>query len=84
MKDKTYQIAIAEIGERLTELRRKKGYTSYETFAFDHGLPRVHYWRIEKGKANITFKSLMRILAIHNLTFEEFFCYKVDDARKAA
>lgn len=72
---------IALIGEKLAELRRKKGYTSYETFAFDHDLPRVHYWRIEKGKVNVTFKSLIRILAIHNLTVEDFFCEICDDAR---
>jgi transcriptional regulator with XRE-family HTH domain len=74
VNEKDYNSVIALIGEKLVELRRKKGYTSYESFAFDHDLPRVHYWRIEKGKVNVTFKSLARILAIHDLTIEEFFC----------
>ena len=64
---------LKRIGLKLAELRRQKGYTSHEDFAFDHDLPRVQYWRIEKGKTNITMKSLMRLLAIHKVTAEEFF-----------
>jgi transcriptional regulator with XRE-family HTH domain len=73
VNEKTYNSVLTMIGEKLVELRRKKGYTSYESFAFDHDLPRVHYWRIEKGKVNVTLKSLSRILDIHNLALEEFF-----------
>ena len=79
VEEKFYSKTIAEIGSKLLELRKKKGYTSSETFALDHDLPRVQYWRIEKGKANVTFKSLMRILAIHNLTLEEFFCMVTEE-----
>ncbi len=65
---------LVRIGSRLTDLRKKKGYTSHEDFAYDFDLPRVQYWRIEKGKANITLKSLCKLLVIHNLSIEEFFC----------
>ncbi|RAV99686.1 XRE family transcriptional regulator [Pseudochryseolinea flava] len=58
---------------KFTELRKKKGYTSYESFAFDHELPRMQYWRIENGKTNITLKTLCKLLVVHNLTPEEFF-----------
>mgnify|MGYP006295350281 FL=1 len=64
---------LVKIGSRLRELRKSKGYSSYETFAFDYNLPRMHYWRIEKGKANVTIKTLERILEIHELSFNEFF-----------
>ena len=64
---------LAVIGENLRELRISKGYKVREQFAADFDLPRVQYWRIEKGMANITFKSLAKILAIHGLTIEEFF-----------
>jgi transcriptional regulator with XRE-family HTH domain len=74
VNDTTYTSVLTAIGEKLAELRKQKGYTSYERFAFDHDLPRVHYWRIEKGKVNVTLKSLTRILAIHNVSVEEFFC----------
>jgi hypothetical protein len=57
----------------IVELRKQKGYTSHEAFAWDFDLPRGQYWQIERGKANITMKSLHKILLIHNLTLEEFF-----------
>lgn len=61
------------VGLKLMELRKKKGYTSHEDFAFDHDIPRVQYWRIEKGKTNLTLKSLVRLLSIHKMTVEDFF-----------
>ena len=64
---------LGRIGAKLTFLRKKKGYSSHEDFAYDFDLPRVQYWRIEKGKANITIKSLCRLLSIHDLSVEEFF-----------
>lgn len=63
---------IKAIAARLKELRRLKGYTSYETFAFDHDLPRMQYWRMEKG-VNFTMESLLKILDAHGIGLEEFF-----------
>lgn len=57
----------------MAELRRQKGYSSHETFAYDYEMSRVQYWRIEKGKTNLTLKSLMRLLEIHNVNLKEFF-----------
>jgi Helix-turn-helix. len=64
---------LIKIGERLRMLRKRKGYTSYESFAFDHDIPRMQYWRLEKGKTNITVKSLEKILKIHEVSFKDFF-----------
>lgn len=64
---------LKRIGLKLTELRKQKGYTSHEDFAHDHEIPRVQYWRLEKGQTNVTMKSLIKLLAIHKLTVEEFF-----------
>lgn len=63
---------IILIANKLKELRIKKGYTSHETFAFENNLNRVQYWRIEKG-SNITLKTLIAILDIHNITLSDFF-----------
>jgi hypothetical protein len=74
MKDDSSMTRILEvIGKKLIELRIKRGYTSHVTFAEDFDLPRVQYWRMEKGKANFTLKSLRRVLAIHGLSFEQLF-----------
>lgn len=64
---------LKRVGRKLKELRKKKGYTSHEDFAFDHDIPRVQYWRLEKGQTNLTMKSLVKLLAIHKLSVEEFF-----------
>lgn len=63
---------LIKIGEKLAELRRQKGYTSHETFAYDYEMSRVQYWRIEKGKTNLTLKSLMKLLEIHGINLKEF------------
>jgi transcriptional regulator with XRE-family HTH domain len=60
------------IGKRITALRKKAGYTSQETFAYDADIPRALYGRYEKG-ANLTIYSLHRILKHHKITFKEFF-----------
>lgn len=70
------------IGLKLTELRKKSGYSSHEDFAFDHDIPRVQYWRIEKGKTNLTLKSLVKLLSIHKLTVEEFFSTLLSDSKR--
>jgi transcriptional regulator with XRE-family HTH domain len=72
-EDEILSDLLEKVGKKLEELRKKKGYTSHETFAYDNDIPRVQYWRIEKGRANLTLKSLVKILAIHKLTVEEFF-----------
>jgi transcriptional regulator with XRE-family HTH domain len=64
---------LKKIGARLMQLRLKNGHKSYESFALENDLSRMQYWRIEKGKTNLTIKSLVRILNIHNITIEEFF-----------
>jgi len=63
---------IVLIAKKIKELRIAKGYTSYENFAWDNELPRVQYWRMEKG-TNFTIKTLLKILKVHNLSLKEFF-----------
>ena len=60
------------MGKRITELRKKAGYTSQETFAYDADIPRALYGRYEKG-VNLTLFSLYRIIKYHEITFEDFF-----------
>jgi transcriptional regulator with XRE-family HTH domain len=71
--DPALAIQVKKIGDKLIELRKAKGFASSEDFANHYNLPRVQYWRLEKGVANWTFKTLLKILAIHGLTLEGFF-----------
>lgn len=63
---------IKKIASKLKKMRIEKGYTSYENFAWDNDLPRVQYWRMEKGN-NFTINTLFKILDIHKISLEEFF-----------
>lgn len=63
---------VVKIANKLKTLRIQKGYTSHEAFAWDNGLNRVQYWRIEKG-VNITIKTLLAILDIHKIDLQDFF-----------
>lgn len=70
--DLKIDLKIKEISQKLKEIRLSKGYSSYETFAFENDLNRVQYWRIESGQ-NITLKTLIKVLNIHNISLEDFF-----------
>lgn len=66
---------MEQIGLTLAQLRLAKGYDSIKDFTREFGLPMIQYWRIEKGKANVTLKSLYKLLAIHSLSLQQFFCH---------
>lgn len=82
VKEDALKITLERIGTKLTDLRKEKGYSSHEDFAYDYEIPRVQYWRIEKGKTNLTIKSLCRLLTIHKLTVDEFFCILYKEGKK--
>ena len=69
---------IRRIGEKIKELRVKAGYNSYETFAHDHNLDRKQYWRMENG-ANLTMRSLLKVLKLHRKTPKDFFSKGFDN-----
>ena len=71
--EKVFSEFLLEVGNKLTELREQKGYLTIKEFVTRYDLPEIQYWRIEKGKANITVKSLVKILLIHKLTPRDFF-----------
>jgi len=63
---------IRKMAEKLRELRIGKGYSNHETFAWDNEINRVQYWKVEKG-SNITIKTLLRLLDIHDISLSKFF-----------
>jgi hypothetical protein len=73
MEEKKFKALLGRIGCGLSILRSRNGYKTMKDFATDKKLPFIQYWRIEKGKANITFKTLLTLLSIHQITFDEFF-----------
>jgi hypothetical protein len=71
-EDILLQQIIGRIAYVFKSLRIKSGSSSYEHFAFKHDFPRAQYWRVEDGKSNLTLRTIARLLAIHNLSINEF------------
>lgn len=63
---------LAEIGNRVRALRKANTNLSAEDFANEKGFDRVQYSRIENG-ANITMKTLLKVVDAHNMRLKEFF-----------
>ena len=72
MQEQEIQASLEKLGKRLKELRISKGYTNYENFAFEHGIPRAQYGRYEKG-SDLKFSSLLKVLAALGSSPVEFF-----------
>jgi len=71
-KDKYNEKQLANLGNKLRELRIEKGFTNYEQFAFEHNLPRAQYGRYEQGQ-DLRFSSLLKVLKAFDISLEEFF-----------
>ena len=69
-KEKSKEVLL--LAERVKNLRKKAGYTSYEIFAYDNNITRSQWGRYEKGE-DIRFTSLVRICKIFKISLEEFF-----------
>jgi transcriptional regulator with XRE-family HTH domain len=63
---------LQKIGERMRELRKEKGYSNYETFAYENNIPRAQYGRYEQG-SDLKLSSLLKVLDGLDMTLEEFF-----------
>jgi transcriptional regulator with XRE-family HTH domain len=63
---------LSQIGNRVRALRKANTNFSAEDFANEKGFDRVQYSRIENG-ANITMKTLLKVVDAHNMTLKEFF-----------
>ena len=71
-KDEFTLKQLQKLGNRFKQLRKEKGYTNYEIFAYDNEIPRAQYGRYEKGE-DLRFSSLLKVLKALDITLEEFF-----------
>lgn len=67
------EIEQKKIGLRFRQIRKGLGYSSHEIFAYDYGLDRAQYGKIEAGTANMTLKVFIKHLNAVGYTFSEFF-----------
>lgn len=71
-KDDYTKAQLENLGNRLKEVRKEKGYANYEQFAFDNELPRAQYGRYEKGQ-DLRFSSLVKVLNAMDISLTDFF-----------
>jgi|SRR5689334_20514642 len=71
-KDSDREI-LPPLGEHIRKWRIKKGYGSYETFAIKYNLGISWYGDIERGKIDIQFTTLERIINGLGVSYKEFF-----------
>lgn len=71
-KRKEPEAELKKLGDRIRNLRISKGYTSYETFAYEHGIPRTQFGRYEKGE-DLRYSSLLRVVNAFGMDIAEFF-----------
>ena len=70
--DEHINAQLQNLGNRLKELRKEKGYNNYEQFAFDNEIPRAQYGRYEKGQ-DLRFSSLLKVLEAMDISLKDFF-----------
>lgn len=75
--DKKKQEDVTVLATRLRSIRKSLGYTNYENFAFEHGIPRAQYGRYENGQ-DIRYTTLMKIIRAFGMTPQEFFAEGFD------
>lgn len=71
-KSESKEKNLKQLGERIKSLRLQKGYSNYENFAYDHGIPRAQYGRYEQGQ-DLRYSSLLKLVNAFDMTLEEFF-----------
>ena len=69
---------LMKLGQRIKQLRKEKGYTSYEKFAIQNDISRMQYWRYEKGGEDMRISSLFKIVDALGMTLDEFFAEGFD------
>lgn len=75
-KDFSKEEVLKKLGERIKSLRIKKGYSSYEYFAYEHNISRAQFGRYERGE-DLRFSTLIKIIKAFDMTLEEFFFRRI-------
>ena len=67
---------LKKIGERLRKIRKEKGYSSPDKFAYEHGINRSQYGKYEAGSEDLRISSLIKVLSKLEISLEDFFKVK--------
>lgn len=71
-KPKEIQQELKNLGKRIRSLRKMKGYTNADIFAYENNIDRSQYGKYERG-LDMTFSSILRITKALDISLKEFF-----------
>jgi len=60
-KDISREEVLHQLARRIRSIRKAKGYTNYDYFAYEHNISRSQYDRYERGE-DIRFYSLVKLV----------------------
>jgi transcriptional regulator with XRE-family HTH domain len=63
---------LKKFAERLKYLRKKKGYSNMDIFAYEHGFGRAQYGRYENGQ-DLRYSTIVRLASCFGMTIHDFF-----------
>jgi hypothetical protein len=63
---------LEQVGNRIRKLRQEAGYKSHENFAFEHGIDRTQWSKMERG-VDMKISTLHKALAALDISPAEFF-----------
>ena len=63
---------LSNLGARIKAMRKARGYSNYEQFAYKHEINRSQYGRYENGE-DLRFSSLLKVLKALDISLAEFF-----------
>jgi transcriptional regulator with XRE-family HTH domain len=63
---------LRKLANRLKSLRKKKGYTNMDIFAYEHGFGRAQYGRYENGQ-DLRYTTIVRLATCFDMSIKEFF-----------
>jgi transcriptional regulator with XRE-family HTH domain len=63
---------LRKLANRLKTLRKKKGYTNMDIFAYEHGFGRAQYGRYENGQ-DLRYTTIVRLANCFEMSIKEFF-----------
>jgi transcriptional regulator with XRE-family HTH domain len=63
---------MQKMAARIKALRKKKGYSNMDIFAYEHGFGRAQYGRYEKGQ-DLRFSTIVRLANCFEVDLKEFF-----------
>ncbi|TCC95007.1 helix-turn-helix domain-containing protein [Pedobacter hiemivivus] len=72
---------IKKIGLRLRQLRKEKGFSNSDEFAYEYQLNRSQYGKYEAGSEDLRLSSLVKILEKLEIGLSDFFNEDYDNIK---